>query len=269
MSIDFRSSIKPVQSYRPPVSEVDPRLRDLLNERPLPGDKRFGCYRLTDSSPYADVARAVECSVFQEFFGNDPEVMTEAYAPYEAHSTFLLVVDRELQRPAGALRIISHSENGLKTLNDIAREPLSISVPQAVDYHGLDLEKCWDVGTLAVLKPYRGQATDHLVTMMLYGLFYTAACKSKIDHIVTVLDKHAYSQLTEKLMLPFEPIAGSEPFNYLGSESSRAAYLNVPQTFPKVAASLSDPKKKAPRLLEAYMALLCGDGLPKVVEVND
>src|SRR5262245_59142258 len=113
----YRGSIRPVESYLPPPSGADPRVRQLLAEYPIAGDAPFGCYLIADSNPYSDIARAVECDEFDEFFGNDPAVMTEAYARYEAHSLFLLVIDREAEQACGTLRIIEHSESGLKTLN--------------------------------------------------------------------------------------------------------------------------------------------------------
>jgi hypothetical protein len=269
-ALDIRGSVRPADSYRPSAPGADDRMRRLLRERPLSGNGRYGCYHIADSSPYSDIARAVECEVFQEFFGNDPEIMTEAYAAYETHSSFLLAVDREQQQPAGALRIISNSPSGMKTLNDIAEPPLSLPVAQVRLQHGIgDLDACWDVGTLAVLREYRGQAKDHYVSTMLYGLFYAEARRQGVEHVVTVLDKHAYAQLTQVLGVPFVPIAGSEPFNYLGSENSRAAYMNVPGAHALVEAHMNRLDKNVLPLLKPYlMRLMYSEGLPKVVSVR-
>jgi hypothetical protein len=264
-----RPSVRPLDSYRPPPIGADWQLSKLLEAQPLPGNGQYGCYRIADSSEYSDVARRVECCVFQEFFGNDPSVMTQEYAPYEEHSTFLLVVDRELQQPAGALRIIRPSDHGLKSLNDIEHAPLSIARQEAMQFHGIqNIQHCWDAGTLAVLKPYRGKSTAHIVSTMLYGLFYAELCNANVEHVVTILHGHAYKQLTEVLGIPFTPIAGSEPFYYLGAEDNRAAYLHVPDVRLRAEMHLNRVEPKLRPFLQPYFDLVVlGEGLPEVVEV--
>jgi hypothetical protein len=250
------STTRSAESYRPMAADTDRRVHQLMAERPLTSDGRFGCYLIADSSSYSDIARGVECRVFDEFFGNDPTVMTEAYAPYEEHSTFLLVVDRKSCEPAGALRIIAHSEQGLKTLNDIAQEPLSLSLADVMKAHRIDdLSKCWDVGTLAVPKKYRGDGgAGQRVSTLLYGLLYAELCRSGIEHVVAIVDDHAYRQLSETLAVPFVHIADSQPFPYLGSEINHAVYLQVRRIVPEVMR---------PDLCH----LAHGKGLPEVVGV--
>ena len=215
------------------------------------------------------MARAVECSVFQEFFGNGPSIMAREYGPYEAYSKFLLVVDRATEQPAGVLRIIQHSENGLKTLNDIAQEPLSISLQTVIDYHGIDdLSQCWEVGSLAVLKPYRGEAAGHLVSTMLYGLFYKLVSGLGIRHVVAILDGHAYAQLTETFSVPFVPIAGSAPFPYLGSDNNRAAYARVSALVPTMETKTDQLEETTRKILKPHLSrMMYGAGLPPVVEI--
>jgi hypothetical protein len=261
--------VRRLDSYRPPAPGTDERLQQLMLEQPFAGDDRFGCYLISDNSRYSDIARAIECSVFQEFFGNGPSIMAREYGPYEAHSKFLLVVDRKTQQPAGALRIIQHSDNGLKTLNDIALEPLSIPTQTVIDYHGIeDLSQCWDVGSLAVLKPYRGEAAGHLVSTMLYGLFYSLVCKLGISHVVAILDGHAFAQLTEKFSVPFVPIAGSQPFPYLGSDNNRAAYARVSAVVPTMETKTEMLEETTRKILKPHLLrMMYGAGLPAIVEI--
>lgn len=255
-------------SYCPPRGRFGYCLEDLLRECPLPDEMRFGCYLIPSASRFSDLARVVECTVFEEFFGNTPEVMREAYAPYEEHSAFFLAVDREARRAAGALRVITHSQNGLKSLNDLAGAPLHIPVARAVAEHGIDLERCWDIGTLAVLKPYRGAATDHMVSTLLYGLFFAEARRRRVQHLVTILDSHAHAQLTGLMGVPFSPIAHSAPFSYLGSENSRACYGFVPDGVPVMEAYLRGLEPEMYRVLRPYLGrLLYCEGLPQLVEV--
>jgi len=258
-----------VNSYRPPRGAVEDLIGDLLRFHPPQGESRWGCYCIAGTSRYSDVARSVECSVFEEFFCNDPVIMTAAYADYERHSMFFLVVDREARRPAGTLRFIQYSERGLKTLNDIAQPPLQISPQQVAAYHGItDLAKCWDCGTLAVLKSYRGKANANVISTMLYGMFHAASFKFGVEHLVTVLDQHAYRQITEMLGVPFVPILSSEPFNYLGSESSRAAYLRFADLVPGVEAHLNRiPAEHRPLFEPALARVMYARDIPPVVQI--
>jgi len=241
-----------------------------MAEHPLPDEGRFGCYLLAASSSYSDIARAIECEVFEKFFGNVPAEMAREYARYEASSLFFLVVERETQRPAGVLRVIEHSAAGLKTLNDIQGAPLHLPTSKVLARHGIDdLRRCWDVGTLAVVKEFRGKAHNHIVSTMLYGLLHVAVRKHAIDHLVAVLDSHAYMQLTQLLGVPFVPILGSEPFSYLGSENSRAAYAHMPHVTPAVEAFMSSLNDDMRRLLAPHVArVIYGEGLPTAVEVR-
>src|SRR5262245_60447536 len=113
MSVERLSSFSAWSAPRTVRSEAyraDPtpeRVQQLLSKHPFPDRDRFGCYRIPDHSPYSDLARGLECTVFEEHFGNDPEVMTAAYGPYEAASFFFLVVDRAAMAAVGVLRAIT------------------------------------------------------------------------------------------------------------------------------------------------------------------
>lgn len=248
---------------------MDRKLSTLLEEWPLNSAARYAGYLIPDCSPHSDIARAVECSVFERFFGNTPEEMASAYGDYEEQSLFLLVVDQELKRPAGALRMIRPSARGLKTLNDI-EQCLGVDPAQFARHHEVeDPWRCWDVGTLAVLKEYRGAATDHVVSLMLYGYLHHVLRASDVEHMVTILDKHAYAQLTEVLRVPFVPIAGTRPFSYLGSESSRAVYVRVQSVTPTVESYMQHLTPELHQLLRPYLArLLYCEDMPELVEVQ-
>lgn len=261
----------PADSYRLPRASAEAKLSELMEEWPLPSGYQFGCYLIPHRSRFSDIARVVECSVFEKFFGNTPECMVDAYAPYEENSLFLLVVDQLQRQAAGALRIILPSPKGLKSLNDITGAPLYINAEQIVQLHAIaDPRRCWDIGTLAVLKEYRAAASDHMVSLMLYGQLYALLRRRDIDHMVTVLDRHAYAQLTELLGVPFVSIAGSEPFSYLGSDHSRASYLHLPSVESSVEAHIEGLSPEVQQLLQPYVArLLHREGMSELVEVQE
>ncbi|HVN50080.1 MAG TPA: hypothetical protein VMT43_01540, partial [Acidimicrobiales bacterium] len=79
----------------------------------------FGVYVLDADQPEAELARAVEREVLDEFFTNSPELLEREYGPYESASTFLCVVDHEQRAPAGMIRIIRPGDAGLKSVHDI------------------------------------------------------------------------------------------------------------------------------------------------------
>ena len=258
-------------SYRLPRAESESRLSDLLEEWPLPSGARFGCYLIPHRSRYSDLAREVECTVFERFFGNTPKCMADAYGEYEASSMFLVVVDQEQRCAAGALRIILPSARGLKTVNDIAEAPPHISAQQVASYHHIeDPRRCWDIGSVAVLKDYRAAATDHTVSLMLYGQLHTLMLRRGVEHMVTVLDKHAFTQLTEALGVPIVPIAGGEPFSYLGSDISYAGYMHVPHMGPSCEDFVRSLKPEMQPVIRPYISrLLYLEGMTELVEVQE
>lgn len=211
----------------------------LLAEREPSSPESVVCYRLGPDSPYANVARAVEREVFEHYFGNDAEEMQKEYGPYEDQSVFFLSVDRETGEPAGALRAIENGPRGLKTLNDLAaaRENGDEAVPhitpdQVQEFHGVEsFDDCWDVGTLAVRKPYRA-TTD--TSIQLYRALYVSALNEGINHFISVIDAHSHNKMTGYLGIPFVPLVDSAPFPYLGSKQSHAVYGEVPEFYPKM-----------------------------------
>jgi hypothetical protein len=142
----------------------------LLTLHPPTSSRRFVCYPLSGTGRFADLGRTVELEVFGETFGNDRAEMEQEYGPYEDASRFFVVMDQRRRRPAGVLRVIGNSAVGLKTLRDIAGEPLRISQAEVQARHAVaDLDRCWDVGTLAVRPEYRRSATRRrTVSLLLY-----------------------------------------------------------------------------------------------------
>jgi hypothetical protein len=257
-------------AYALTPAQMHEQAKRLLREYPVSGPGRFAAYRVRASSSYSNIARSIECEVFRRFFGDTPEKMRASYGPYEQHSHFLLAIDRESQQPAGTLRVIEDSLMGLKSLNDIRHAPLHLSPEHVMAYHNIDsLANVWDVGTLAVRKAFRGGDKEHFVGTMLYGLFHAAARAADIDHAVAILDGHAYHQLTEKLAVPFETIAGTEPFEYLGAKGSRAAYLKIRKVRPAVQSFMDSMDPITRTTIRPVLArVIYAEGLPELIEVR-
>jgi hypothetical protein len=270
LAIEERKRHNSVPAYSMTPPQLNRQIERLVSEHPASGSGRFAAYRIRGTSPYSDIARSIESEVFRRFFGNTPEELEASYGAYDVHSRFILAVDRETNQAAGTLRVIETSELGLKSLNDIREAPLELSLQSVLDYHGIkDLRTCWDVGTMAVRKPYRGQDNAHFVGTMLYGLFLAAARAEDIQHAVAILDGHAYRQLTEMLAVPFETIAGTAPFEYLGAKGSRAAYLRLRNVVPTVEKALERMDTETRASLRPCLArVIYAEGLPALIDVD-
>jgi hypothetical protein len=149
----------------------------------------------------------------------DAAVMTAEYAAYEESSLFFLVIDRRSMLPAGAARVI---DGGGKTLDE-APDVIGVDLSTIVARHDMFDGKIWDFATLAVLPEYRG-GTSTMVSSLLYRAFLNAGRRAGVQHVVAMLDGVAYRGIS-LIGAPFEPMAGSEPFEYLGSPATSALYM--------------------------------------------
>ncbi|AEV83611.1 hypothetical protein ACWT_2830 [Actinoplanes sp. SE50] len=200
--------------------------------RQHPSANRFVALALSHDDPLADVARTVERVVFEESFQLGETAMVAEYTAYEEQSYFFLVLDRETGMPAGAARAI---EGGGKTLDD-APDLIGKPLSEIVDVHGMhDGGKIWDYATLAVLPRYRSDRSGLTVSVMLYRAFINAGHRWQVRHVVCMLDQAAFRNL-DMLGCRFIPMAGSEPFEYLGSAANRALYI----PFDEIARSMGD-----------------------------
>ncbi|MEV4704249.1 hypothetical protein [Actinoplanes sp. NPDC049316] len=197
----------------------------------LPRDGRFLAVFVPDGDPLADVARHVERTVFEAAFGNDEAVMTAEYAPYERDSLFVLVIDRERAVPAGAARII---DGRGKTLDDAPRF-IGVDAAGIAAAHGLGTGRIWDCAVAAVLPEYRGDRSGLEVSSLLYRTYLIGGAQAGVVHSTSMLDRGAYRNLA-MLGVPMLPLAGSQPFPYLGSPENYAVYLHFPDIVASVAA---------------------------------
>lgn len=206
---------------------------DGLDSRP----SQLACYRVKDEA-MKDVARTIECEVFERHFGNDAAVMADLYGPYEEASEFFVLADSRIQepntggqviaKPVGALRVIKNSSAGLMTLNTLPPEVSSMSPTELAAVNKLeDLERCWDVGTIAVLPEHRSQDA----AILLYRALYKAACADNIQDMVSIIDARLYEKMTKYLGMPFHPLEGTGPFAYEGSMQSYAVRGHIPDFY--------------------------------------
>ncbi|MEU4244586.1 hypothetical protein [Actinoplanes sp. NPDC026619] len=190
---------------------------------------RFVALAVGAASPMADVARDLERQVFESSFGNDAGQMAAEYRRYEDDSLFFIVLDRRTGMPAGAARVI---DGGGKTLDDAPR-CIDVSLSAIVDLYNLANGRIWDFATLAVLPAYRGGRSGLAVSSLLYRTFLNAGRLAGVRHIVAMLDHRAHRNL-KLIGVHFTPMAGSEPFDYLGSPATEALYVPFAELIPSI-----------------------------------
>lgn len=200
-----------------------------------PTNFRYIAIELSGDSEYANIARNIERRVFEVTFpSNNAEMLAETYGPYDQSSRFFVSIDRTTKQATGALRIIENSASGLMTLNDVKGEPFLKSTQEIIQKHKINnLDKVWDVGTVAVLPEHRNGVGS--VSVQLYRAMYLSALNHGIDHLVSIIDRRALSKLTKYLAIPFVPLAGAKSGPYLDSQSSQPVYGFIPEFYKKMS----------------------------------
>lgn len=249
--------------------EVAALAGELLYKHPTVEDGKYACYVIGGLDCYSNLGRSVEVAVFEDTFGNDAAIMEEEYGSYERASNFFLVVDKTSCSPVGTLRIIRNSPAGLKTLVDIAKPPLGISELAMTSFHRVaDLDVCWDVGTLAVVKKERSTASDFMVSTSLYRMLYAEAVKNGVEHLISIIDQKAYENL-QLLGVPFVPIVHSDYFSYLDSQKSMAVYGHVTEFFDKLTNHRESLEPRVREMIGPYMSrLMFGTDVPEPLNLS-
>ena len=173
-----------------------------------------------------DGARACEASVFLQQYGNTADEWAEEYGPYDASSVFIAITD-PLGDVVAAMRIIVPSLVGLKTLVDVGRAPWDVDGERAALAAGMDLERTWDVATLAVRKRVRGGA---LLSAALYHALVAGARVNDARWLVMIMDVRA-RRLLHMLDLQTGVLPGTFVAPYLGSAESVPVWTELAPMF--------------------------------------
>lgn len=186
------------------------------------GPRRLGCDGVLDYTLCVDpageqllAARECEAAVFLESYGNTAAQWAEEYGPYESQSVFVAVLDRAGDA-VGAARMIMPGDRTVKSLADASRVPWGVDGLRAARAVGLDLDRTWDVGTVAVRS---GSGRGGLIASALYhGLIQTLRA-NRAGWIVMIMD-HRARRLLDIAGLRTNVLPGAGPGAYLGSKSS-------------------------------------------------
>ena len=126
-----------------------------------------------------------------------------------------------MARSSGACRLITPGPAGLKTLNDLSREPWGIDGVRAAQAAGVDPQNAWDVATLGVRKDFRGSSMS--VAIALYHAIVVSTRVNEIGSITAILDNQIRRVLTASdYIMPGLP--GTRTAEYLGSPASTPVY---------------------------------------------
>jgi len=196
-------------------------------------------------------AFAHEASIFGSVYSVPYDFHVAEFAPYEAQSAFLVVVDQE-ERVRATMRLVTPGPAGIKTIVEAARSPWFLEAERAADAVGLDLAKTWDVATLAVGS---GLGRDRLVvTASLYHGLTVAARRNRVTSLLMTVDERVRGILETYFGLYTTALPGAVPKPFEGSPASTPVYGHC-------ADMLTAQRKLNP---EAYRLLTLGVGLEGV-----
>lgn len=255
-------------------SDVQELSRALLTEVGMastPGG--LTCARLGWDSPYADLARVLEREIFAADLHEPPDQTEAEYADYESGSHFFLALDAVRCRPVGVMRIVTQHAGWPKTLNDLA-EVLPQAAVAAAWHHRpseqaqpLSQSKVWDVGSLAVAPQFRGSASAHAVSGMLYRSLWAAALASSADRALMLVCTATLARL-RSFGMPMRSLNGLPPVTYPGLGQFHGKLLdlaNCPTHMRAFAGSLlasAGPDSRAARQRRDFIeAVLTGAGI--------
>jgi hypothetical protein len=196
----------------------------------------FGLYAFPASAHESELARAVERRVFDEWFGNSPELLTSEYGPYEDATLFLAVLDHRRCLPAGMIRLVLPSPAGFKSLHDL-EAGWDVHADAAFVRSGIDPDpaEVLDVVTVAVDREYRGQASDGMISLALYQAVVQTARARRLRWLVTILDLVVLDLINGLTSAPFRRYRGVEPRSYLDSPASLPVYCDLSEYLERLA----------------------------------
>ncbi|MFS3130049.1 hypothetical protein ACLM5J_16735 [Nocardioides sp. Bht2] len=199
-------------------------------------------------------AKRCEADVFLETYGNTPEEFEVEYGPYESATGFMAIL-REDGEAVGAARFITPGPAGLKTLNDVSREPWQVDGQRSARAAGVDVTRTWDIATIAV-RP--GAGRGGLCAAALYHGIVASALANGAEWIVMIMDRHARTLLTS-LGMQTRALPGTAAGEYLGSANSTPLWTNLPRMFEQ-------QRQESP---DAYRLIYQGIGLDGIVLPSD
>jgi hypothetical protein len=198
-----------------------------------------------------EAAKACERDVFDAAYGNSPAELEAEYGPYDDASVFMALVD-SAGRAHGACRVITWGERGLKTLNDLGREPWGVDGMRSARAAGIDPVTSWDIATLGV-RSELGRA-GVMAAAALYHALVSGGRANGVTTMLTIVDERVRT-LLHSVGLATHVLPGGGPAEYLGSPRSTPVYAHL--------AAVVDHQRR--RMPDAYRMITLGVGLSGVL----
>lgn len=206
---------------------------------------------LTAAADTCEDARRCELEVLAHWYGDTPDLIEQAYGPYESQSAFLSV-ERDDGRVVGASRLILPGALPLKTLCDISGPPWSVDAGASVRLAGVDPQRTLDVATLAVRRD-SGAGPRVVASALYYGLI-NGALVNNHPWIIAIIDRHVRGLLA-MVGLPLHALPGTRARFYMGSPECAPVFTYVPALV--AGQRVTDP--------EAHRFISMGQGLDGVI----
>jgi hypothetical protein len=253
MSIDSVTAESVTGSFEPDYNPISPELEVRLIEELIgsselaTGISEFALLTLDGNSRFSNLARALECQRFQEYFDNGPQEMKEEYGPYEDSSTFFLMVNRADKRVAGVMRIIENGEAGHKSVNDMPTEKTDnatdLSIGEVYGVMGIDPSKTLDVATIASASEYSKKNTggDITVRAALMRAVYHYGLGNDFTDLVAIIDSEHPEKSPLKVLMSVNLPIHTTPyikshFPYMGAGENDFIHIPLEDVESSVSA---------------------------------
>lgn len=230
-----------------------------INLRSLVGDRQFVVAYIHAESPYSDIPRSVETTVFANAFKLKKAEVVKDYGKYDPSSYFASVIDVSTPKPvsAGALRITEYDPQlGFKDVNDLISDPESPWLDEIKDAYfeagevydpviawqrmaaragvELNLEESLDIATHASAEEYRDKhgSMDGVSMLFFHAcLRYTLATRKK--NLLAIFDLKPLANL-QQYGEPFDTYEGLSPHPYGGPGDTMPAFCLVQRGIERI-----------------------------------
>jgi N-acyl-L-homoserine lactone synthetase len=183
--------------------------------------------------PDAQVPAAVrecELSVLNQWYGDTPELLAEAYGPYEERQTAFLWLSTEDDQVVGFARMLRPGPLPLKTIVDVRGPLWNVDGEACAEQAGVDLSRAWDVATLGVRSELLSPELRKVAVQVLYHTVGEAAMANGAPWVIGIVDQHVWGLLS-KTGLHMRPLPGTGPAEYMGSSACLPVYVHVATLF--------------------------------------
>jgi len=212
----------------------------LMDADPRTGNEPFSVHVAPAGSPFFSLGAELEQDVFSEMFGLTREHVQEHYGTYDAVSDFVLLVDREQARVAGATRIVRWSDYGFPTFVETKRIPgWGCSMVDAYLHHGWSEAptRILDVTTTALREEYRGAG---VCSIGLAQGTYLHSIHLGGAHWICLLEESVMNMMTA-LGMPWQPICEMPAQPHEGSLATVPLTVALDKVADWVMVQVGDP----------------------------